>query len=147
MRLTTAFLNTDSKRWLAVLAVACLASMAALAHSFMNTASSVEENNAAVQQSATVVADEAQTRSEPAWNSAPQVAAAENHETDVRVSPFEGKGRLLTKTDELAERQKKVHFQAEYLRTLIAEGKVPAGLGHLTKEQVDEMERNGEMIQ
>ena len=30
---------------------------------------------------------------------------------------------------------------------LIAAGKLPAGYGHLTKEQVDEMEKNGETIQ
>ena len=68
-------------------------------------------------------------------------------EAAIRVSPFDSRDKLLTKKDEMVAQQKMVHFQAEYLRTLIAKGKLPAGLGHLTKEQVDEMEKNGETIQ
>jgi hypothetical protein len=40
-------------------------------------------------------------------------------------------------------RQKVVHEQAEYLRNLISQGKLPDTTGNLTKEQVDEMERKG----
>jgi hypothetical protein len=121
--------------------------MALLAHSFMNTLSPAEENNATAQKPATVTTDGARTHSEPAWTSPQQIAATENHEEAIRVSPFDGKNKLLTKTDKLAAQQAEVHRQADYLRGLIAAGKLPAGLGHLTKEQVDEMERMGTTIQ
>ncbi len=139
-------LDTDSKRWLAVLGAACLVSMAMLGHSFMNALSPVEENSVTIQKPAATT-DEARTRSEPAWSAPQQIAATENHEAAVRVSPFDGKNRLLTKKDEIAAQQEEVHRQADYLRKLIADGKLPAGLAPLTKEQVDEMERNGETIQ
>ena len=147
MSLSTWSLATDSKRWLAVLAAACLVSVAMLAHSFRRALSPAEENSAAVQKPATAATNEARTRSEPAWTSPQQIAATENHEEAIRVSPFDGKNKLLTKTDKLAAQQAEVHRQAEYLRGLIAAGKLPAGLGHLTKEQVDEMERMGTTIQ
>ena len=144
-------LDTDSKRWLTVLAAACLVSIIMLTHSFMNALSPAEENSATVQKPATAATTEARTRSEPAWTSPQQIAATENHEETIRVSPFDGKNKLLTKTDKVAAQQAaqqaEVHRQADYLRSLIAAGKLPAGLGHLTKEQVDEMEKNGETIQ
>ena len=151
MSLSTWSLDTDSKRWLAVLAAACLLSVAMLAHSFRQALSPAEENSAAVQKPATAAANEARTRSEPAWTSPQQIAATENHEETIRVSPFDGKNKLLTKTDKAAEQQAaqqaEVHREADYLRKLIAAGKLPVGYGHLTKEQVDEMEKNGETIQ
>ena len=147
MSLSTWSLDTTSKRWLAALAASCVASMALLAHSFMNTLSPAEENNATAQKPATVTTDGARTHSEPAWTSPQQIAATENHEEAIRVSPFDGKNKLLTKTDKLAAQQAEVHRQAEYLRGLIAAGKLPAGYGHLTKEQVDDMEKKGITIQ
>jgi hypothetical protein len=151
MSLSTWSLDTDSKRWLAVLAAACLVSVAMLAHSFMKALSPAEENSAAVQKPATAVMDGARTRSEPAWSSSPQIAATENHEEAIRVSPFDGKNKLLTERDKVAEQQAaqqaEVHRQAEYLRGLIAAGKLPAGYGHLTKEQVDDMEKKGITIE
>ena len=151
MSLSTWSLDTDSKRWLAVLAAACLVSVAMLAHSFMKALSPAEENSAAVQKPATAATNEARTRSEPAWTSPQQIAATENHEEAIRVSPFDGKNKLLTKKDEVAAQQAaqqaEVHREADYLRKLIAAGKLPVGYGHLTKEQVDEMEKNGETIQ
>jgi hypothetical protein len=140
-------LDTDSKRWLAVLAATCLISLAMLAHSFMNALSPAQENIAAVQKPATVATDEVRARSEPAWNSVQQAVVTEDQQAAERVSPFDGKKKLLTKKDEIEEQQKEVHRQADYLRNLIATGKLPAGYGKLTKEQVDEMEKNGETIQ
>jgi hypothetical protein len=43
--------------------------------------------------------------------------------------------------------QQAVHQQAEYLRTLISQGKSTPGYGNLTKEQVDQMEQKGVLIQ
>ena len=151
MSLSTWSLDKDSKRWLAVLAAAGLLSVAMLAHSFMKALSPEEENSVTLQKSATAATGEARTRSEPAWSSSPQIAATENHEEAIRVSPFDGKKKLLTERDKVAEQQAaqqaEVHRQANYLRKLIAAGKLPVGYGHLTREQVDEMEKNGESIQ
>jgi len=147
MSLTTTFLDTAAKRWLAVLAAACLASMAVLAHSFTKALSPAEENSVAVQKPATATPDVVLTHSEPAWSSPQQTAATEDHEAVVRVSPFDGKNKLLTKKDEMAAQQAEVHRQADYLRSLIAAGKLPAGYGHLTKEQVDDMEKKGITIE
>ena len=147
MNLGTWSLDTDSKRLLAILATVFLVSVAMLTHSFMLALSTTQENNAAVQKPATANTDEVVTRSEPAWSSPQQTAVPENREADIRVSPFDGKNKLLTKREEMAAQQAEVHRQADYLRKLIAAGKLPAGYGHLTKEQVDEMEKNGETIQ
>jgi hypothetical protein len=147
MSLSTWSMDTDSKRLLAILATVFLVSVAMLAHSFVNALSPTEGNIVVDQKPATATTSQARTRSEPAWSNPQQIAAAEPRETAVRVSPFEGKNKLLTKRDELAAQQAEVHRQADYLRKLIAAGKLPAGYGHLTKEQVDEMEKNGETIQ
>jgi hypothetical protein len=151
MSLDTWSLDTDSKRWLAVLAAASLILMVMLGHSFMLTLSPMEENSATAQKPRVSVTGEARTHSEPAWSSLQQIVATEHSEGAIRVSPFDGKNKLLTKTDKVAAQQaaqqEEAHRQANYLRKLIADGKVPAGLGHLTKEQVDEMEKNGETIQ
>jgi hypothetical protein len=147
MNLGTWSLDTDSKRLLAILATVFLVSVAMLTHSFMLALSPTQENNAAVQKPATANTDEVVTRSEPAWSSPQQTAVPENREAAIRVSPFDGKNKLLTKREEMAAQQAEVHRQADYLRKLIAAGKLPAGYGHLTKEQVDEMEKNGETIQ
>jgi hypothetical protein len=152
MSLSTWSLETDSKRWLAVLAATCLVSMVMLAHSFMNALSPADETGVTVQKPATAATDAARTRSEPTWGSPEQspqqITVIENHEAAAnRVSPFEGKNKLLTKRDEMLAQQAEVHRQADYLRQLIAAGKLPAGYGKLTKGQVDEMEKNGETIQ
>ena len=147
MNMGTWSLDTDSKRLLAILATVFLVSVAMLTHSFMLALSPTQENNAAVQKPATANTDEVVTRSEPAWSSPQQTAVPENREAAIRVSPFDGKNKLLTKREEMAAQQAEVHRQADYLRKLIAAGKLPAGYGHLTKEQVDEMEKNGETIQ
>ena len=143
MSLSTWSLDTDSKRWLAILATVFLVSVAMLTHSFMLALSPTQENNAAVQKPATATANETRTRSEPAWSSPQQTAVPENREAAIRVSPFDGKNKLLTKRDEMAAQQAEVHRQADYLRKLIAAGKLPAGYDHLTKEQVDDMEKKG----
>jgi hypothetical protein len=146
-------LDTDSKRWLAVLSAACLVSVAMLAHAFTKALAPTEENSVTVQKPAPAAATKERTRSEPAWGNSPQIAspqiaANENHEvTTDRVSPFDSKNKLRTKVDDLAAEKAMVHEQADYLRKLIAEGRLPASLGKLTKERVDEMEKNGITIQ
>jgi hypothetical protein len=107
----------------------------------------MEENIVTVQKPATAATSKARTRNEPAWSSPQQIATTEPSEAAIRVSPFDGKNKLMTKRDEMAAQQAEVHRQADYLRKLIAAGKLPVGYGHLTKEQVDEMEKNGETIQ
>ena len=73
-------------------------------------------------------------------------ATEERPAPPVRVSPFAAQDAARVSNDPIAA-QNRVHLQAEYLRKLIADGKVPKGLGNLTKERVDEMEKKGILIE
>ena len=138
-------LDTPAKRWLALLAVAFVVSVGVLVHSFLDALSPHEQIAVTVQRSAPEATEEVRTRSEPAWNSPQPVETVKQSSVADRVSPFDNQKPPPTKRDPVVY-QKMVHHQAEYLRTLIANGKLPPGFGHLTKERIDEMEKNGEMI-
>jgi hypothetical protein len=137
-------LDTPAKRWLALLALAFVVSVGVLMHSFFD-ALSPPEQTVVVQQPAAEVPEPVHVRSEPAWNSPQPVEAVKQSSVADRVSPFDNQKPPPTKRDPVVY-QKMVHHQAEYLRTLIANGKLPPGFGNLTKERIDEMEKNGEMI-
>jgi hypothetical protein len=139
------YFNTSAKRWLAVLAGAVLASVVVVAHSFME-AISPEEKTVTVDQLTSSGTEQAPAKSEPTWNEPQAGHAGEDHAVVARVSPFDSKTPPVSKPDPVI-RQQMVHHQADYLRTLIAAGKLPAGFGNLTKEQVDEMEKKGITIQ
>jgi len=135
-------LDTPPKRWLALLAVVFLVSVGVLVHSFLDTLASPQQKAEATPKPAMESAEQVQTRSEPVWNAPPP----EPSHTTERVSPFAAQDAAEAKIDPSA-RQKQVHAQAEYLRALIASGKVPRQFGNLTKEQVDQMEKDGITIQ
>jgi hypothetical protein len=40
-----------------------------------------------------------------------------------------------------------VHHQAEDLRSMVKQNKLPEALGHITLEEIDEMEKNGVVIE
>ncbi len=133
--------DTSAKRWLAVLAAAFLATVMVLVHSFLD-ALAPSENTVTAQQSTSGSAGDAPVKSEPTWSDQPQAQAQDGSATVTRVSPFDNQRPTVPKVDPAAQ-QEMVHQQAEYLRQLIAAGKLPKGYGNLTKEQVDEMEKKG----
>lgn len=87
--------------------------------------------------------EEAVTRSEPDWNAAQVVPGSQAAAT--HVDPFAAQYAAAAKNDPVAAQQA-VHREAEYFRTLISQGKLPECYGKLTKEQVDQMEKKGVMI-
>ena len=133
-------MNDDSKRWLAILAVTAAASVIFVAYSFIQTLAPPEPTVVAPQKSTPAPTEGAVTKIEPEWNAAqvaPGIQAAAT-----RADPFAAQYAAALANDPVA-RQKDVHRQAEYLRSLISQGKLPEGLGNLTKQQVDEMEQKG----
>ena len=137
-------LDTSAKRWLALLAGVFLLSVAVLVHSFLN-ALPPQEQIVVAQPPAAAAPKPVHVRNEPSWDSSQPVGQVEQSQVVDRVSPFDSQKPPPAKRDP-AVYQEMVHHQADYLRTLIADGKLPARFGHLTKEQIDEMEKNGEMI-
>jgi hypothetical protein len=141
------FLDTSSKRWLAVLAAVFLASAAILAHSFLNASSATAENTITVEPKAARATEEPAARAEPAWDSLQATHEVEYKQPDgSRASPFAALD-VKEARDNPVVIQARVHQQAEYLRKQIADGTLPKSLGNLTKEQVDEMEKKGVMIE
>jgi len=135
------------QRWLTVLAVAAAASVIFLAYSAVKALSPPEPSIVAPQKSTPAPAAGAVTRTEPDWNGAAAAPVAEGTHAPVsRPDPFAAQNAAAAKNDPVVFR-KAVHQQAEYLRKLIAEGKLPGGYGNLTKEQVDDMEKKGLLIE
>jgi hypothetical protein len=142
--------DTDSKRWLAVLGVAAAIAVVFLAYSFVSQLSRSDQSVTAPSKPAATHAEEAAARAEPDWAS----AAAGHTSGDLlanttKPDPFAAKYAAEAKAaaaNDPVVRQKAVHQQAEYFRNLISQGKLPKGLGNLTKEQVDEMEKNGILV-
>ena len=140
--------NDDSKRWLVLLAAATAASIAFLGYSIVRGLSPTKLSVEAPQKPA--LAEQAATRSEPDWNGTPAGQVADDsHSASTRPDPFAAQDAAAAKAaaaNDPVVIQQAVHHQAEYLRDLIAKGKVPESLGNLTKEKVDQMEKDGIMI-
>jgi len=136
-------MDTSSKRWLTILAVTAAASVIFVAYSFVKALSPPEPSVAAPQKPTPAPTEEAVTRSEPDWNAAQVVPGSQAAAT--RVDPFATQYAAAAKNDPVAAQQA-VHREAEYFRTLISQGKLPECYGKLTKEQVDQMEKKGVMI-
>jgi hypothetical protein len=137
-------IDAGSKRWLMVLAVTVAASIIFLAYAFVQTLSPPIPSVVAPQKSNPAPAEEAVTRSEPDWGAAQAVQGSLAATT--RADPFAAQSAAAARAaaaNDPVVRQKVVHEQAEYLRNLISQGKLPDTTGNLTKEQVDEMERKG----
>ena len=136
--------DTPAKRWLAVLAGAFVLTVAVLMHLSFNATTPMER--AEVKQPQAEAAETVQTRVEPVWTNPEPMPEMPRPVPPAKPSPFEAQDKATVANDPLAM-QRRVHMQAEYLRQLIADGKLPRGLGNLTKEQVDEMERKGILVQ
>ncbi|MGD1017848.1 MAG: hypothetical protein ABSA12_00885 [Verrucomicrobiia bacterium] len=139
-------IDAGSKRWLVVLAATAATSVIFMAYSFIQTLSPAEPAVVAPQKSAPAPPEEPVTRSEPDWNAAQAVQGSQA--APAREDPFASEYAAAAKhqNNQIAHQQA-VHRQAEYLRNLISQGKLPGCFGTLTKEQVDEMERKGITIQ
>jgi hypothetical protein len=135
------FLDTASKRWLAVLAVALLVSMAMIVRAFVNASFHQEEKTVTVEPQVSVVTEPVSTRTEPVWDNPGEVHETQLAPTDGRVSPFK------TQVSAAEASRDEVHRQAEYFRKIMVNGKLPACYGSLTQAQVDEMEKKGITIQ
>ena len=133
-------IDAHSKRWLVVLAVTVSASIAFVAYSFVQTLSPPEPSVVAPPKPTPAPTQEAVTRSEPNWNTAQVVPGSQAAAT--HADPFAAQYAVAAAHDPVVH-QRDVHRQAEYLRNLISQGKLPQGLGGLTKQQVDEMEQKG----
>ncbi|HTS19421.1 MAG TPA: hypothetical protein VMP11_17725 [Verrucomicrobiae bacterium] len=142
-------LDTDSKRWLAVLAAAVAVSIVFITYSFLKTLSPAEPTVVASQKPAPPPADTPVTRAEPDWNATPaSTPLVESAATrpDPFAAQYAAEARDAAAHDPVAH-AKAVQHQAGYLRDLISQGKLPQGFGKLTKEQVDDMEKKGVLIE
>ncbi len=137
-------IDTGSKRWLTILAVAAAASIVVVAYSFVQTLAPPEPSVVAPQKPTPAPTGEAVTSSEPDWNAAPVGPGSQAAAT--RVDPFAAQYAAAAAHDPVVH-QREVHRQADYLRNLISQGKLPEGFGNLTKAQVDQMEQRGVTIQ
>jgi hypothetical protein len=137
-------MDASSKRWLIVLGAAVLVSIIILTHSFINALFSSKEETVAV----SVRSEEAVARTEPDWNStqAGHVPQTMTTRPDPFAAKYAAEAKAAAANDPVVHQQA-VHQQAEHLRNLISQGKLPQGLGNLTKEQVDEMEKKGLLIE
>ena len=139
-------IDAASRRWLAVLALVFLASAAFLAHSFIKALSLPGEDGATARQPARESAGEAPIRSEPVWILPQEARTVDDRQTTTNVFSSDNKDRTVRKKDDAAIKEV-VHHQAEYLRSLVKQNKLPDAYGHLTLEQIDEMEKNSILIE
>jgi hypothetical protein len=146
MRAPASSIDATSKRWLAVLALVFLGSAAFLAHSFIKALSLPGEDGATTQQSASVSTGESTTRSEPAWILPPEARVVDDRQTLASVVSSDNKEKPVRKRDDAAAKEA-ARSQAEYLRTLVKQNKLPDVYGHLTVEQIDEMEKKNILIE
>jgi hypothetical protein len=138
--------DTTTKRWLAVLAAAVLLSGAVMAHSLIGAFfPASEEPTVTVELPARVVTQPVVSRAEPVWNenSKPSTDASVDGQTvpPVRTSPF------AAEENEKQQAQQALQTQAKYFQQVMVNGKLPASLGSLTKEQVDDLQKKGLIIE
>jgi hypothetical protein len=138
-------LDATSKRLLAALALAVLISVVILTRSFINALSPPEDKSIETRQSAPDPAKKVTAAAQPEWITPQQSHPGDGQRADMG-SPFKNSDFPTPKND-AAARQEMVHRQAENLRAMVRQNKLPKSFGHLTTEQIDEMEKNGIIIE
>ena len=138
-------IDATSKRWLTVLAVAILASVVILTRSFLNVLSPPQEKSAEAQQPASDQMKQVHVNDQEAW-SRPQHFQAVQEQPAATSFPSTASDAGMRKKNEAAAKEM-VHKQAEQLRAMVRQNKLPDAYGHLTLEQIDEMEKEGVTIQ
>jgi hypothetical protein len=140
-------MDADSKRWLTFLAVTAAVSVVLAAYALVKTLSSPQQSVVAPQKPTPAQTEGTTANSGLDWSTSPAGHGSEAATT--RVDPFAAQdaaaAKAAAKNDPVAAQQA-VHREAEYLRNLISQGKLPGSYGNLTKEQVDQMEKDGIMI-
>ena len=146
MSATRQSVDATSKLWLTVLAVAVLASIATLIHSFIKATAPPEEIVSVTAREPTAAPTAAAPASaEPAWSfpDPARVAQGQSQPETPGVEPFSPSSNSAPKRQtEDAASKAMIHQQAETFRDMVKQNKVPGGLGDLTLEKVDEMEKN-----
>ena len=140
-------MDADSKRWLTFLAVTAAVSVVLAAYAFVKTLSPPQQSVAEPQKPTPAQTDGATVNSSLDWSTARAGHGSEAATT--REDPFAAQDAAAAKAaakNDPAAAQEAVHREAEYLRNLISQGKLPGSYGNLTKEQVDQMEKDGIMI-
>ena len=89
-------IDATSKRWLTVLALAIVASVAILAYSLLKALSPLEEKSVKTQQPATEQAHEVPTRDQEAWNHPQQSQAVQEQPTVTSFLPSVAEVRKKT---------------------------------------------------
>jgi hypothetical protein len=138
-------MDDGAKRWLAFLAVMGVASVILTVYAFVKTLSPPEPSVVAPEKPTLAPIETTVTRSEPDWNATQAGQRTQAATATTRADPFAAQDAAAARNDPVAAQQA-VHREAEYLRNLISQGKLPGAYGNLTKEQVDQMEKNGLMI-
>ncbi len=146
MSTTVSSVDATSKRWLVALAVAFLAAVAVLIYSFISAFSAPEKSDAKTQPAVTDKPGEVRIVHQPEWSRPQAFHAVEEPPATTSPLPSADSDATKPKQDEAA-REQMVHQQAEYLRSLVKQNKLPKAYGHLTVEKVDEMEKKGIVIQ
>ena len=132
-------LDASSKRLLAAFVLAAVVTIGVLMHSFLSAITPPKE--IVNPQPFPVTAVETRASSQPAWDSAQQNRSTEYPQNIPPTPPSERRATATWVTP--TNWQEMVHMQAEYLRKQSAESQDPGGIGKLTPEQIDEMEKNG----
>lgn len=138
-------LDATSKRLLAALALAILISVVILTRSFFNALSPSEDKSIETQQSTPNPAKKVTAVAQPEWTTSQPSHPGDGQGAD-RGSPFKNSDFPTPKND-AAVRKEMVHNHAEDLRAMVKQNKLPKSFGHLTMEQIDEMEKNGIVIE
>ena len=145
--MSTAFGSRDtaSKGWLAALALALLISIVIVVRSFVSAFSTPDQVNLPAQQAAQVPSSSmvtVDTSAEPEWSTpSPASTTVPKHIPPVKREEFTSPKQAA------AIRQAMVHQQAQNLRAMVKQNRLPRSFGHLTLEQIDEMEKNGIVIE
>ena len=138
-------LDATSKCWLAALALAILISTVILTRSFINAFSPSEDKSTEAQQSAQDSTKEVTVTTQPEWTTLQQSQPGDRQRVDMG-SPFKDSDSPKPKNNATV-RKEMVHKQAEQLRAMVKQNKLPDVYGHLTIEQIDQMEKKGIMIE
>jgi hypothetical protein len=134
-------MDTMSKRWLTALGLAVLVSIAILTRSFIDVLSPPQEKSDTAQQPLRGDAGESSTKSESTWSIPPEARAFDNRQNPPSVFPTDKRDKTVRKKDDAAIKAA-VHQQAESLRALVKQHRLPHAYGSLTLKQIDEMEKN-----
>ena len=146
MRGSGSSIETSSKCWLALLGLVFLVSVLFLARSFMKVIFPPRENPVMVQQPQGEGAEKTYNKNELVWSSPQEPRGFEDHRSSTLASALVTNDVMAAKRIEAA-REEMVRRQAQSLRTMVKENKLPDGLGHLTLDRIDEMEKKGIVIE